>query len=71
MSEDIEIPTQYTHSFKITDTAEGIRLTVHVFANDKKTALEEAFELYGNARAVAKDNNIQLAPFTIKEIKKK
>jgi len=67
MTEDVEIPTQYTHSLKIEDTAKGIRVSVHVYANDMKTAVKEAFELYGNARAVAKDNSIPLAPVEVKE----
>ena len=66
MEEEVEIPPVFTHSLKITDTAGGARLTVHVYANDMKTAVKEAFELYGNARAVAEDNNIPLAPVEVK-----
>jgi hypothetical protein len=67
MSGEVELPSQFTHSLKLDDTAKGIRITVHVFANDMKTALKEAFELYGNAREVAKDNNIALAPVEVKK----
>ena len=63
----IEVPPVFTHSLKIEDSAKGIRLSVHVYANDMKTAVKEAFELYGNARAVAEDNEIPLAPVEVKK----
>ena len=64
---EAELPVMFTHDLKLEDTAKGIRITVHVRANDMKTAVKEAFELYGNARAVAKDNSIPLAPVEVKE----
>jgi len=68
---EAEVPPVFTHSLKIEDSAKGIRLSVHIYANDMKTALKEAFELYGNARAVAEDNEIPLAPVEVKtEVKK-
>ena len=33
MSSEETIPVQYTHSIKIEDTAKGIRIDVHVYAN--------------------------------------
>ena len=53
---------QYTHSIKIEDTAKGIRLSVHVYANDRGTAIEEAFTMYLKAKITAIDNKIPLAP---------
>jgi hypothetical protein len=58
----LEIPQQYTHSVKIEDTAKGIRLSVHVYANSSGEAMEEAFNTYLKAKMVAMDNKIPLAP---------
>ena len=52
----------YSHSNKIEDTAKGIRLSVHVYANDSATAIEEAFNTYLKAKITAIDNKIPLAP---------
>jgi hypothetical protein len=53
---------QYTHSIKIEDTAKGIRLSVHVYANSTGEALEQAFNTYLKAKITAVDNKIALAP---------
>jgi len=68
MTEDIgiEIPTQYTHSIKLSDTAKGIRIDVHVYANSKELAVSEAFQTYLKARTEAVDNKIPLAPKEVK-----
>jgi len=52
---------QYTHSIKIEDTAKGIRLSIHVYANSMGEAIEQAFTTYLKARQTAMDNKIQLA----------
>jgi hypothetical protein len=62
MTENIEIPTQYTHSLKLEDTAKGIRLSVHVWANSTGEAIEQAFTTYLKARMTATDNKIHLTP---------
>jgi hypothetical protein len=54
--------SQYTHSIKIEDTAKGIRLSVHVYANSTGEAIEQAFQTYLKAKMTAIDNKIQLAP---------
>jgi hypothetical protein len=36
----------YSHSIKIEDTAKGIRISVHVYTNDKATAIEQVFQTY-------------------------
>jgi hypothetical protein len=59
---------QYTHSLKLEETAKGIRISVHVYANDQATVIEETFNIYLKAVQTARDNKIQLAP--IEEIKK-
>jgi hypothetical protein len=53
---------QYTHSIKIEDTAKGIRLSVHVYANSTGEAIEQAFTMYLKAKMTAMDNKIPLAP---------
>jgi hypothetical protein len=55
-------PVVYSHSLKIEDSAKGIRLSVHVYANDKGTAIEQAFSTYLTAQQTARDNKIPLAP---------
>jgi hypothetical protein len=52
----------YSHSIKIEDTAKGIRLSVHVYANSTGEAIEQAFTMYLKAKMTAIDNHISLAP---------
>jgi hypothetical protein len=52
----------YSHSIKIEDTAKGIRLSVHVYANSTGEAIEQAFNTYLKAKMTAMDNKILLAP---------
>jgi hypothetical protein len=58
----LEIPLQYIHSVKIEDTAKGIRILVHVYANDTETVIEQTFNTYLKAIQTAIDNKIILAP---------
>ena len=58
----IEIPLQFTHSLKIEETAKGIRISVHVYANSTGEAIEQAFNMYLKAKMTAMDNKIPLAP---------
>jgi hypothetical protein len=53
---------QHTHSIKIEDTAKGIRLSVHVYANRTGEAIDQAFTMYLKAKITAVDNKITLAP---------
>ena len=39
-----EIPIQFTHSIKVEDTAKGIRISVHVYTNDRQTAINEVIK---------------------------
>jgi hypothetical protein len=57
---------QYTHSTKIEDTAKGIRLSVHVYANSTGEEIEQAFTMYLKAKITAVDNKITLAPVEAK-----
>ena len=61
-----EIPVQYTHSVNIEDTAKGIRLSVHVYANDLETAVNEAIKLYQATKQKAKKEKIPVAPMEVK-----
>jgi hypothetical protein len=65
MAEEAVIPTQFTHSIKLSDTAKGIRIDVHVYANDQQTALDEAFEMYITAKDMANAKDIPLAPIEV------
>ena len=66
-NKDVEIPQMFTHSIKLSETQKGVRIDVHVYANDRKTAIIEALETYGNMRLNCEQNNIPLAPFEIKK----
>ena len=52
----------YSRSIKISDTAKGIRIDVHVYADNTNEAIEQAFNMYLKAQQTARDNKIQLAP---------
>ena len=52
----------YARSIKISDTAKGIRLDVHVYDNETNKAIEQAFTMYLKAQQTARDNHITLAP---------
>ena len=52
----------YPRSLKISDTAKGIRIDVHVYANSTNEAIEQAFTMYLKAQQTARDNKITLAP---------
>lgn len=41
-----EVLNQFTHSIKIEQSAKGARVTVHVEANSKETAMMQAIDLY-------------------------
>ncbi|MGH9972993.1 MAG: hypothetical protein ACRD93_03745 [Nitrososphaeraceae archaeon] len=61
-----EIPVQYTHSVKIEDTAKGIGLSVHVYANGLETAVNEAIKLYQATKQKAEQEKIPVAPMEVK-----
>jgi hypothetical protein len=69
MTEQQEIPTQYTHSIKIEDTAKGIRISVHVYTNDRETAINEAIRTYLQTRQKADKEAIVIAPMEMMNTK--
>ncbi|MDW0211394.1 MAG: hypothetical protein QOA62_03155 [Nitrososphaeraceae archaeon] len=70
MTQQEEIPVQYTHSVKIEDTAKGIRLSVHVYTNDRNTAINEAIGTYLETKQKCETEKIQIAPMEISSDKK-
>lgn len=67
---EIKIPEQFSHSVKLTETAKGVRIDIHVYANDRETAIREAMETYLETREACKINEIVLAPFEVDNSKK-
>jgi hypothetical protein len=63
--EEAIIPTTYTHSLALHDTAKGLRVDVHVYANKGIDVLQQAFDLYKAAHEVAKQEKIVLAPVEV------
>ena len=53
---------QYSHSLKLEESAKGIRISVHVYANNQEDVIQETFETYKKAIETAKEYNIVLAP---------
>jgi len=52
----------YTHSLKLEETAKGLRISVHCYANTTEDIIQETFRTYLKAKQEAIDNKIQLAP---------
>ena len=52
----------YSHSLKLEETAKGVRISVHIYANSSGEAIEQAFQTYLKAKMTAIDNKIPLAP---------
>jgi len=65
INEEITIPQSYTHSIKIEDTAKGIRLSVHVYTNDRNTAINEAIATYLETKQKCEREKIQIAPMEV------
>ena len=68
-SEEAMIPTQFTHSIKLEETAKGVRFSIHVYANDRAEALKELFVTYRTAKDIAQNDKIPLAPMEVTEKK--
>jgi hypothetical protein len=63
------IDVQFTHSLKIEETAKGIRISVHVYTNDKETAINEVIATYLQTRQKADKEGILIAPMEVINIK--
>lgn len=69
MSGEIPTVTQFTHSIKIEETAKGCRISVHVYANDRVKAIEEAIATYEVMKASLEGEEIPMAPMEVNEKK--
>jgi len=64
----VEIPQlqTYTHSLKLEETAKGIRLSVHCYATDRQTAINEAITTYLETKEKCEKEKILVAPMELK-----
>jgi hypothetical protein len=60
-----EIPSQSTHSLKLEETAKWIRISVHVYANNRETAINEAIATYLETKQKADKEGIPIAPMEV------
>ena len=65
MTQEIELPTQYTHSVKIEETAKGCRIHVHAYANGRVEAITQAINTYMLTKKTMEYHKIPLAPMEI------
>jgi hypothetical protein len=65
---DVEIPSQFSHSVKLEQTAKGVRVTVHVNANNSEAATKEAINLYLQTKSMLSKYE-EVAPIEIREAK--
>jgi len=65
MSSEIPNMVQYTHSVKIEDSAKGIRISVHVYTNNKDTAINEVIKTYLEMKIKAEKEKIPIAPMEL------
>jgi hypothetical protein len=62
---EITIPSQFTHSVKLSETAKGVRIDVHVYATDRETAINEALQTYLLMQISLKNTGVILAPMEV------
>jgi hypothetical protein len=65
---DTEIPTQFSHSVKIEQSAKGARVTVHVNANNDTDAMVQSINLYRITRRQLESADEMVAPIEVKAI---
>ncbi len=63
---ETEIPTQFSHSVKIEQSAKGVRVTVHVNANNGLEAMEQSINLYRATKLELERLKEVVAPMEIK-----
>ena len=63
---EIQIPTIFTHSVKIEQTAKGARVTVHVNANNGLEAMEQSISLYRATKLQLEQVKEVVAPVEVK-----
>ena len=65
-NDGIQIPTMFSHSIKIEQTAKGARVTVHVNANNGLEAMEQSINLYRATKLQLEELKEPVAPIDIK-----
>jgi hypothetical protein len=65
--EQIEIPTQFSHSVKIGQSAKGARVTVHVLGNSQQEVIDQAIQMYSSVRKRLEEEGHTLSPIEVKE----
>jgi hypothetical protein len=63
---EIDIPTVFTHSVKLEQTAKGLRIKVHVNANNGLEAMEQAINLYRATKLQLEQLKEVIAPVEVK-----
>ena len=62
---EAELPSQFSHSVKFSETQKGVRIDVHVYANNQNDAIFEAVETYLNTKKECETRGIVLAPLEV------
>ena len=65
--EQLEIPTQFSHSVKIEQSAKGARVTVHVLGKNQQEAMDQAIQMYSSVRKRLEEEGHILSPIEIKD----
>jgi hypothetical protein len=63
---EIQIPTQFSHSVKVEQTAKGARVTIHVNANNGLEAMQQAINLYRATKLELEYLKEVVAPIEVK-----
>jgi flagellar capping protein FliD len=58
----IKFPAQFSHSVRIEQTAKGARITVRVFTNNQQEAINQAIQMYGEAKRRLEAEGHKIAP---------
>jgi hypothetical protein len=66
LTETEVIPTLFSHSVKIEQTAKGARVTVHVNANNRLEAMEQSINLYRATKLELEHLKEVVAPMEVK-----
>jgi hypothetical protein len=66
MTNNIELPSVFSHSVKIEQTQKGARVTVHVNANNGLEAMEQSINLYRATKIELEQLKEVVAPVEIK-----
>ena len=63
---EIQIPTQFSHSVKIEQGQKGARVSVHVYANTGLEAMQQAINLYRATKLELEHLKEIVAPIEVK-----